>query len=159
MISLGMRSSAILNNIFTFLNIGVILFVVICGSLKGESSGSIPSMIHSFISHITVTKKMQIVLGWKLSPVVFYHWIRLRNATWLSFQRIIKSPNHRYERSQYFLNFCSFMELSSGSEELEHCKRKYNSTWWVGRRWIHTLRFYRYHKRCCQVLLRFRGLR
>ena len=26
------------------------------------------------------------LLDWKLSPVAFYHWIRLRNTTWLSFQ-------------------------------------------------------------------------
>ena len=26
------------------------------------------------------------LLGWKLSPVVFYHWLVLRNTTWLSFQ-------------------------------------------------------------------------
>ena len=27
-----------------------------------------------------------VLLGWKLSPVVFYHWLKLRNTTWLSFQ-------------------------------------------------------------------------
>ena len=26
------------------------------------------------------------ILGWKLSPVVFYHWLTLLNTTWLSFQ-------------------------------------------------------------------------
>ena len=26
------------------------------------------------------------ILGWKLSPVVLYHWLTLRNTTWLSFQ-------------------------------------------------------------------------
>ena len=27
-----------------------------------------------------------LLLGWKLSPVAFYHWLMLQNTTWLSFQ-------------------------------------------------------------------------
>ena len=40
-------------------------------------------------------------VGWKLSPVVFYLWLRLQNTTWLSFQPDIiniafKIPNQEW---------------------------------------------------------------
>ena len=36
-------------------------------------------------SHIDGVRFSQL-LNWKLSPVVFYYWLALRNTTWLSFQ-------------------------------------------------------------------------
>ena len=36
--------------------------------------------------------------SWKLSPVVFYRWLRLRNTTWLSFQ-----PNTSWKLSSVVL--------------------------------------------------------
>ena len=38
------------------------------------------------IKAVSWPKRDPILLGWKLIPVVFYHWLTLRNTTWLSFQ-------------------------------------------------------------------------
>ena len=37
---------------------------------------------------LVISNRWQVfkVLGWKLSPVVFCHWLTLQSATWLSFQ-------------------------------------------------------------------------
>ena len=44
------------------------------------------------------------LFGWKLSPVVFYHWFRLRNTTWLSLQ-----PNRLLKKNlaKSFLILCA----------------------------------------------------
>ena len=41
------------------------------------------------------------ILGWKLSPVVFYRWITARNTTWLSFQPNTSSLHYVVQWEKY----------------------------------------------------------
>ena len=52
------------------------------------------------------TTRLSFQRNWKLSPLVFYHWLRLRNTTWLSFQ-----PDKRVINSPFLLVVCSILLL------------------------------------------------
>ena len=48
------------------------------------------------------------ILGWKLSPVVLYRWLTLRNTTWLSFQ---PNSTHWYRPELFVLLIDVFFQF------------------------------------------------
>jgi amino acid transporter len=128
-LALGVKESSLVNNLFTLVNIGVVLFVIIAGSFKGKLIALFLWPLKHYLLTESLTKWNIIETAWKMSKIVV-----IKHA---------KSTNKHFE---FYLLIIDFLYCSSQENICKNTKPIFTITGYCflcsSCRWYATLLLY-----------------